>query len=443
MSRPLSQRPRNAREAAFYRLLRVEEGAFVGLVDDDAAPGAVARAATEYTAGVTRLRRYLDFLIEHFYRGEAAQLEPALRVVLRIGLYDLLVLGTPPHAALNEAVNLAKRVVRKGAGGLVNGLLRAVLRAGEALPEPATGDALEDLAIRRSHPTWLVRRWAARFGVDLAEALLAWSNARPRFGVRPGGLGADPAAFRAALEALGVAATPSPYLDDYVRVESLQPLVRAGWLRDGRAVVQDEAAALVVRLLDPQPGDVVRDVCAAPGGKALYAAARMGNQGRVLATDLHAGRTRLVARTAAAHGLTAVEAAAADARALEGPPDADRVLLDAPCSGTGVLAKRADLRWQRSPDDLADLARLQDVLLEAAAGRVRPGGLLVYATCSLEPEENDDRVAAFLARRPDYSLEPAHGFVPAALVTPEGFYATFPPRDGVDGAFGARLRRRA
>ena len=434
-----------ARALALDRLLRLErDGAYVSrLPDGSNASGPDERRAADYVAGVTRHRRWLDYLIGQFYRGDSSTLEPRVRQVLRIGLYDLLVKETAPHAAVGEAVELAKRAIRVGAGGLVNGVLRSAARARHAgrLPEPASGNPVRDLAIRHSHPTWLVRRWTKRFGAEETERLLIHDNAAPTYALRVNTRKSSVDDFCSALDALGVAHEPSPYLDDFVRVQRLQPVLRAGWFDEGRCAVQDEAAGLVVRLLDPQPGETIRDVCAAPGGKSLYAAMRMQDEGRVLSTDANRARTGLIRESAAAHGLQIVEAATSDARALVGT--ADRVLLDAPCAGTGVLAKRADLRWQRSEADLAELTALQDELLDASSALVRPGGLLVYSTCSLEPEENGERVAAFLERNGAFSTEPPTGHVPPDLITADGAYAALPHIHGTDGAFAVRLRRAA
>lgn len=437
-----------ARAAAVSELLRIEtEGAFVGFsgAEDDALDARERRQATEYIAGITRQRRWLDFVLTQFYHGDFGDMEDALRQVLRVGLYDLLFLHTPDHAAVSEAVELAKRLVRPGAGGLVNGVLRSVQRSAGDLPEPGTGDAARDLAVRHSHPTWMARRWLKRFGAEEAAALLEANNRRPAYGVRAHPAKASVDELAAFLENEEVTFEPSPYLGDYLRVESVQPLVRQGWLAEGRCAVHDESAGLAVRLLDPQPGETVIDACAAPGGKTLAAAARMQGEGRLFAFDQHEGRLGLVREAAAAQDSgDLIQAEAADLRALArraDPPQGDRVLLDAPCSGLGVLAKRADLRWRRTPEDLRALAALQDELLAAAAALVRPGGLLVYSTCTTEPEENEDRVRAFLAAHDDFSFEPAGDLLPEAVQTPQGALATLPHRHGVDGAYAARLRR--
>ncbi len=440
--------PQSARQLAVEQLNRIEVGgAYVGLVGGNLSEEIdprVERQATEYVASVTRWRRWLDFLIQHFYRGKFNKMEPTLKQILRVGLYDLLFLETPPHAALNEAVAGAKRMVRPGAGGLVNGILRSVVRQKEHLPTPATGDAADDLAIRYSHPTWLVRRWLDHFGPEETEALLRWNNTRPVYGLRINTFKISAGDFKIMLDDEGVEWEPSRYLDDFVRVRRLQAVLRAGWVEEGRCVVQDESGGLVVRLLDPQPGETLVDGCAAPGSKALYAAARMQNRGRLLAFDAHTGRLRLAEDAARAQGVSILQTDALDLRDLarrNDRPEADRVLLDVPCSGLGVLSKRADLRWRRTPEEIQALTILQDQLLDAASRLVRPGGLLVYSTCTIEPDENKQRIEAFLDRKPDFHVESASGYVPEAVVTPEGFLATLPHRHHVDGAFGARLRK--
>lgn len=449
--RGLRQRLDPARREAVHLLERIEsDQAYVNrlvaaALTDELDPEA-GRRATEYVAGVTRWRRWLDFLLAQVYRGRYDNIAPRLRQILRLGLYELLFTDTPPYAALHEAVELARKLVRPQASAVVNAMLRTLLRQRDFLPQPQTGDRAEDLAIRYSHPTWMVRRWLARYGWADTVALLQYNNERPWFGVR---VRTDRIARHVVLHRLvdrGVEAKPSALLDDFIRVRRLGPLLKDRLMDHGLLAVQDESAALAVRLLDPHPEETIVDGCAAPGSKTTYIATRMRDHGRVLAFDVHSRRAELIRKAAFQQGLTSIQVEVLDLRqALDRYPglQADRVLLDVPCSGLGVLAKRADLRWHRHPEDLDQLVRLQDELLETAARLVRPGGVLVYSTCTIEPEENSERVQAFLARHPAFVVERAAAWVPAQIVTDEGFLATWPPRDQMDGAFAVRLRRTA
>ncbi len=435
-----------ARVLALTHLERVRrDEAFVGKLSADDADARTRRQARELVAGVTRQRRWLDFVLGEAYHGEYDSMEHRLRQILRLGLYELLFQSTPTHAAVDEYVELAKQELRPGAGNLVNGVLRTIDRDREHIPVPDTGDDAEDLAIRYSHPTWMVRRWLDRFGVDETTELLRANNRRPMYSMRVNPLRTSRAEVSEWLNEHDVVHVDSPYLDDHLRLKRLQALIEGGLLDDGHVAVQDESAGLVVELLDPQPGDTVIDACAAPGGKTMHAAARMGGEGTIYAVDRDEQRMAQVEDAATAQGVSEmIRTETADLRAWaeqSDPPQADRVLLDVPCTGLGVLAKRADLRWRRSPEDLDEMAALQDELLDAAATLVRPGGLLVYSTCTIEPEENERRIDAFLARHVAFTLESAAGHVPDDMVSDAGFLATLPHQHRTDGAFAARLRR--
>ncbi len=437
----------SARGAALRRLERLERtDAYIGLLDADSEglDHREERQAVDYVAGITRWKRRLDFIIASFYRGPLERMELPLRIVLRIGLYDLLYLDVPPHAAVNEAVELARERVRPGAGGLVNGLLRSVLRSIDKLPVPSTGDEADDLAVQHSHPTWMVKRWLRRYGREDTERLLAWNNARPQYGLRINTLKEAVPDFQENLQQRGISFEPSPYLPDFVRVSRLQGILQGGLLAEGRCAVQDESAGLVVQLLDPKPGETLVDLCAAPGGKSLFSAQKMKDAGEILAFDSNRARVGLITSSAEVQGIDCITASQADGRSLpdEQPAlQADRVLLDAPCSGLGVLSRRADLRWHRSEESLGELIALQDELLDAAGRLVRPGGVLVYSTCTIEPDENEDRVEAFLARNDGFEVESAEAWLPREVVTARGYYGTFPPEHGIDGAFAARLKK--
>ncbi len=437
-------RTRTARSEAVRQLIRVErDAAHVARLNTDLEDVRDVRFVSDLVAGVTRLKRWLDFLIAQFYHGDINTLDDSVRQILRIGLYELLERGTPQHAAVSEAVDTAKALRGKGASGLVNAVLRAALRCIDAdeLPVPKTGKAARDLAVRYSHPTWIVRRWLKRFGEEQTTALLKKNNERPAYSLRVNTLKTTREDLGERLDELGVGWRPSNYLEDFVVVEQLQPIIRAGLLTEGLCAVQDEAAGLVVRVLDPQPGESILDGAAAPGGKALYAAQLMNNSGEVVAIDLHESRTKLVLSAAEASEITIINARSADLKSASFDRQFDRVILDAPCSGLGVLAKRSDLRWQASPEKIAELVDLQTELMEAASGHVRAGGTLVYSTCTTEPEENADIVQAFIERHPEFTVEPIPLFLPESMRTEEGFFLSLPHLQGTDGAFAARLRK--
>ena len=429
----------SSRYQVIRHLCRVEKtGIHIGTGLGENAAAGEARSYTELANGITRWRRYLDYLIGHYCDRKISRIETVLLQTLRMGLFELLILKRAPHATTNETVLLAKRLVRPGAGSLVNAVLRKA--AQHPMPVPHTGDIAEDLGVRWSHPTWMVRRWLTRYGEDQTRALLMQNNARPVYSLRCNPMRTSHGTAAALLTEVGVSWKRSSYLDDFFSVQRLQPVIRAGYIEHGQFVVQGDSAGLAIQVLNPQSGMTLLDLCAAPGGKALYAAARMQNTGRVIAVDLHAKRLSRLERAAEQQGITIVESIVADSRTLDRAIKADCVLVDAPCSGLGVLAKRSDMRWKRTPDDLNRLTELQDALLDAATRFVNVAGSLVYATCTMEREENEDRISAFLARHPNYFVDRVEG--PDALVTPEGYLAMLPHVHGVDGAFVARLRKR-
>lgn len=392
----------------------------------------------ELVYGTFRSRGRIDQLLDQLVRGGTEALEPEVLDILRLGAYQLLEMGSvPSYAAVSQSVELAREAGVGRASGLVNGVLQSLRRRQGELrfPDPED-DPVGDLVTRGSHPRWLVERWLARYGADGARELVAANNERPDLYLSVLGISTEEAVSR--LRAAGLAADPVPFSPRSVRLGAETSARDA--LAVVPAVVQDPAAALVVSYADIPEGALVLDLCAAPGGKAV---ALTENAAMVVAADLSSRRLGRLRENVRRLGLEErVPLVVADARK---PPfaRADAVLLDAPCTGTGTFRRHPDGRWRITPADLEALTALQAELLAAAAESVREGGLLVYSTCSLEPEENEDRVRQFLESRPDFVLEPPGSAVNPALLTPDGCLRVLPQREGVDGSFAARLRRMA
>jgi 16S rRNA (cytosine967-C5)-methyltransferase len=364
--------------------------------------------------------------------------------VLRLGVYQILFLDrVPPHAAVDESVKLARKYGHAGTAGLVNGVLRKMLREREAVPDPLTriGDPVERLAVAYSHPRWLVERWQARFGEEDTRALLAANN-RPRtLGLRVNLARTDRETLRRALEERRLPVEASPWTRLSLRAATDLVPASLPEFEAGHFFVQDEGETLVVELLGAEPGETILDLTAAPGGKTTQIQESRGNHGFVVAVDLQVQRLARLRENLDRLGVEHVGIVRADGRALALARPVDRVLVDAPCSGLGVLGRRADARWRKREASLRALAGLEAGLLRAGARHVRPGGVLVYSVCSFEPEEGPLLVRRFLAANPEFALEDAARWLPAETVT-DGFLLLYPHRHGTDGAFAARLRRK-
>jgi 16S rRNA (cytosine967-C5)-methyltransferase len=394
----------------------------------------------EIVHGVLRWQGRLDWILNGFSHGNFAKSEINVKNTLRVALYQILFLDRVPHsAAVNEGVKFIKRIRGDKPAGLVNAVLRNIIRNIEGIryPDPAI-DRTQYLSIFYSHPQWLVRRWNDRYGPEETEKLLIANNERPELSLRVNRLKCDTAQLLELLDKLQIQAKPSTLVDGFVRTRSLSKIGQMELFRGGFFTIQDESAALPCVLLDPKPGERVLDLCAAPGGKTTNVAEIMKNQGEIVAVDKYDAKLRFIKGSCERLGLRNVTLLAADSTTLDAGP-ADRVLVDAPCSGLGVVSKKPDIKWKRDVADIFQLARLQSAILDNAAKLVKPGGVLVYCTCTLEPEENENIVHAFLAAHAEFSVETARKFVHEEVVTPEGFVATFPHHHGVDGSFAARL----
>ncbi|MBE3589823.1 MAG: 16S rRNA (cytosine(967)-C(5))-methyltransferase RsmB [Firmicutes bacterium] len=465
------------RDAALAALLEIERA---GLSAKDALEAELRRQtlgeadralATALTYGVARERRALDEVLRRHSRRAPERLDPTVRAILRLALYQLRSLDRiPPHAAVYEAVEQARRHAPPGAERFVNAVLRSVLReagspaaagaeagsgtgpgpgAGTAAASGRLADEARRLASAHSFPVWIVERWLPRYGPAATEAMLAALNRPPDVTLRVNRLRATVDEVRESLEREGVAVEPARLFPEHaLRVRRTRGLARLEAFRRGWVQAQDESSMVAAAALGAQPGELVLDVAAAPGGKACQLAEWMGDSGRVVANDADPHRAALIRENAGRLGLTSVEVLCGDARAL---PErfagaADRVLADVPCTGLGVLHRRPEARWRKRPSDPAQLSRLQLELARAAADCLRPGGVMVYSTCTTEPEENEEVVARLLAERPDLALDDLRPHLPPALrgepSAARGWLLLLPHRHGVDGFFVARLVRR-
>jgi 16S rRNA (cytosine967-C5)-methyltransferase len=390
----------------------------------------------ELVYGMLRHRSVIDAYLDERVRGGLVRLDPDLMDLLRIGVYQLLYMGSvPAYAAIAQTVELVKRRHGIGASRLANAVLRRVDRERDALTIPKSGDPVDALALRYSHPRWLVARWVARWGADETERLLAINNSEAPTVLRPYGIVREQ--LEATLESAGAHVEEVPLVPDSIQLGSGVSLTELGAYRKGLFFVQDPGATLVTRYGAIPAGATVADLCAAPGGKTLELSrdARM-----VVASDRSVGRIRWVAENVRRLEARNVFAMVADARHPAIRP-VDAVLLDVPCTGTGTFRRHPDARWRLRISDLAVMAALQRSILCSAADVVKPGGLLVYSTCSLEPEENDAQIESFLAERNDWRLEPPDEGAMSPTVLDAGRLRVLPQRHGVDGAFAARLRR--
>ena len=392
----------------------------------------------ELVWGMLRVRGWIDAVLASRIRGGIARIDADVTDLLRLGTYQLLYMGSvPPYAAIGQTVELTKRRHGIGASKLANAVLRRVDRERDALEPEVPADPVDALAQRFSHPRWLVARWLARWSEADVVKLLVANNAEAPIIVRPYGVVREQ--LEAMLDGAGISVTEIALVPDSLQLPTGVALTELGAFKQGLFFVQDPGATLVAKYAAVPAGATVADLCAAPGGKALEMSRTAA---LVIAADRQPVRVdRMIV------GIGRVDASnvvplVADATAPAIQP-VDVVLVDAPCTGTGTFRRHPDARWRLKVSDLAVMAATQRAILRSAATVVKPGGLLVYSTCSLEPEENDEQVESFLAAHPDFVLEPPPTNSVAAEVLSAGRLRVLPQAHGVDGAFAARLRRKA
>ena len=396
--------------------------------------------------GVLRWRERLDWLIRHFSKIPFEKIELGILNILRLGLYQILFLSkTPFSAAVNESVELAKGIRGKGGAGFVNGILRSILREKEQIPYPDIREnPVLHISVVESHPLWLVRRWIEEVGLEETMKICAFNNQISTLTLRTNTLKINRKDLIEKLKGKELKPFPCSFSEEGVLLEESPPTSELPFLKEGFYIIQDEASQLVTSILDPKPREYILDACAAPGGKTTHIAQRVKDEGEIYALDLTKGKLDQIEEMCRRLGIKIAKTMKGDAaNALPIPREMkfDRVLADVPCSGFGTLRRNPDLKWRRKEEDIGRLSILQSSILRNLARYVKKGGILVYSTCTVFHEENEDVVEKFLDGHPEFRLDQISESLPKKYHSfiKKGCFQTFPPRDKMDGFFVARM----
>lgn len=394
----------------------------------------------ELVNGTLRWQGHLDWILAKYFHGNFEKSPELLKRILEVSLYQIRFLDRiPEYAAVSEGVQIAKEAGGQPWGKLVNGVLRNYQRSSHSIKFPTVdSDPVSAISIEHSHPRWLVQRWLGRYGLENTIQFCEHNNRRPEISLRTNLRRTTPAALLTELEKNGIQAVPSKYFDDFIKVSQPKNLTELPGFQNGLFAIQDESTALATQLLACEKGDTVLDMCAAPGGKTCHIGQLVGDEGKVIAVDIKTNRLNLLKENAARLGLKSIQALLGNAAEIN-LPKVDKILLDAPCSGLGVLSKRADLRWKRKSQDIFNICKVQKKLLENAAGLLKKDGTLVYSTCTLEPEENERLIEEFLKKHSNFQVDRDTDSALRSFSTQEGYWTSVPYEHKMDGVFAVKL----
>ncbi|MGD8190105.1 16S rRNA (cytosine(967)-C(5))-methyltransferase RsmB [Brevibacillus ginsengisoli] len=403
---------------------------------------------TELVYGTIQRRYTLDTVISRFVKGGAAKLQPWVLNLLRLSLYQVRYLDrVPERAAVHEAVEIAKQRGHQGIASMVNGVLRSVIRQPDTWDTPPQGNKVERLSFEESHPAWLVKRWIKLYGEEVTRAICAANNRPPHASVRVNRL-------KIAQDELLQKLREQYPEADFSQV-SPDGLILGGhaagtsWFQEGYLSIQDESSMLVGPALNAKPGMRVLDACAAPGGKTTHIAELMQNQGEIIACDVHPHKRDLIEQNASRLGIDIIKTLVADAADLpeQDLGQFDRILLDAPCTGFGVIRRKPDIKWNKQPEDIKEIAQVQLSLLSQVSKLLKPGGLMVYSTCTIDPKENQDMIIRFCEEHPEFELDTTLKAdlperIREQMTETHGFVQILPHHFDSDGFFISRIRRK-
>jgi 16S rRNA (cytosine967-C5)-methyltransferase len=397
---------------------------------------------TELTYGTLQHRLTLDYYLESFVKGK---LDPWVRELLRLSIYQIVYLTKiPPHAVVHEAVEIAKRRGHKGIASTVNGILRTVLRKG-VRPIEDIEDDIERMSVETSHPAWLIERWVKQFGKEEALAMAHENNHPARMTARVNSLKSTVDEVLNALAKEGIEASKGEVIPGSIQTSS-GSLANTKAFAEGSLTIQDESSMLPVIALDVKPDMKVLDMCAAPGGKTTFIAEKMNDKGEIYAHDLHEHKVSLIESNAKRLGIQSITTKSGDSRELEsvyGPASFDRILVDAPCSGLGVIRRKPEIKYNKTEQDLASLTEIQEQLLDTAYRLIKDDGIIVYSTCTIEYDENEGMVRRFLKKYPDVEMAPLDALANNnSLAVNDNMLQVLPQHFGSDGFFVAAFRKR-
>ncbi|MCH7947204.1 MAG: 16S rRNA (cytosine(967)-C(5))-methyltransferase RsmB [candidate division Zixibacteria bacterium] len=436
------------RAAAVESLVLIEQGqqadyAIEGVIRDKNFRPLDIRFLSQLVNGATKMRRRLDHELRFYLAKPSTNLPLLLANVLRLGLYQLRFTDRiPDAAAVSESVNLAMRMMDRPRANLVNAVLRASIREPEKVQFVSVkDDPVKHLADYYSFPDYFVKYCYQEYGLKQTKQLLQNFNKPPRVTYRVNFLKAKPEEIIELLKKEEVKFSEGKFIPEFIHIDQGGLPLERELLQSGKVFVQDESAGIAVRLLNPRPDQDCLDLASAPGGKSTYMAIRMRNKGRITSVDKSKKRLEVVAENTRRLGIKIVSPVACDIMEFKGGPF-DRVLLDPPCTGWGTAGKHSDLRWSKTVDDVKNLAKIQTAMIDRAAKLVKPGGVLVYSTCTIMRAENDQIIEEFLLRNDKFEIDPASQFFPDKIATERGFVKTYPNVYDLDGAFCARLKRK-
>jgi len=396
----------------------------------------------EIVHGVIRHLGRIDWVLTGFYKGHFSKCIPNVKNSMRVALYQILFLDkVPVYAAINEAVEFVKKLQGEKSANMTNAVLRTIIRNKGGIRYPKREeDIVGYFSAFHSHPSWLVKRWIARYGEKFTEELLVSNNQRPLLTIRVNTLISNTFELQALLSSVKLTFSDGKYLPNFINMHSLSNITNWEYFAKGYFSVQDESTGFSCYLLDPKPHERVLDLFSAPGGKTSLLSNLMKNEGEIVPIDKYASRLKILEKNLKRLSITNVKIMEADALEFNDEEKFDKILLDVPCSGLGTLTKKPDIKWKRDISDIRQLSQLQPKLLEKGASLLKPGGELVFSTCTIEPEENYEVIKNFLNNHKEFELINAVNYFDKSLIADNGCVQTYPNIHGIDGAFAAKLK---